>query len=98
MRVLRSLPRRSYVFGVFKLQRLLWDVRRDVAVAQRYLADTDAVLDEYGISGPGRLAMRTFDFKGLFDLGVNPYLLYFCAIQLGVDRTEYYARLRGEPH
>ena len=83
---------------MFELQRLLWEVRRDSALARRFLADADEVLDEYAISGPARSAMRTFDFKALFALGVNPYLLYFCAIQLGVDRADYYAQLRGELH
>jgi hypothetical protein len=83
---------------VFELQRLLWEVRRNAALARRYLTDADEVLDEYGIGEPARTAMRTLDFKALFELGVNPYLLYFCAIQLGVDRADYYAQLRGESH
>lgn len=81
---------------MYELQKLLWDVRRDLSLAERYRADPEAVLDEYRIVGDERTAMRTFDFKTLFDRGVNPYLLYFCALQLGVDRAEYYARLRGE--
>lgn len=81
---------------MYELQKLLWDVRRDLSLAERYRADPDAVLDEYRIQGEERAAMRSFDFKALFDRGVNPYLLYFCALQLGVDRAEYYARLRGE--
>lgn len=81
---------------MYELQKFLWDVRRDLSLAERYRADPEAVLDEYRIVGDERTAMRTFDFKTLFDRGVNPYLLYFCALQLGVDRAEYYARLRGE--
>ena len=79
---------------MFELQKLLWDVRKDQALAQRYQKDPDTVLDEYGVHGPERAEMRAFDFKALFDRGVNPYLLYFCALQLGVDRAEYYAQLR----
>lgn len=80
---------------MFELQKLLWDVRKDPALAQRYRREPDAVLDEYGIEGPNRTALRSFDFRTLFERGVNPYLLYFCALQLGVDRAEYYAQLRG---
>ena len=40
--------------------------------------------------------MQSMDFKWLYEQGINPYLLYFCAIQLEVDRAEYYARIRGE--
>lgn len=84
------------LLDVFELQRLLWEVRRDAGLAQRYLHDADEVLDEYGIQEPERTAMRAFDVKTLFELGVNPYLLYFCAIQLGVERADYYAQLRGD--
>ncbi len=84
------------MIGVYDLQKLLWDVRKDLDLAQRFRADPDTVLDEYGIAGTERTAMRSLDFKTLYDRGANPYLLYFCALQIGVDRTEYYARLRGE--
>lgn len=81
---------------VYSLHKLLWEIRRDPALKSRYLADPDAVLDEYGVTGELRAAMRAFDFKTLYERGVNPYLIYFCAIQLEVPRAEYYARIRGE--
>ena len=81
---------------MFDLQRLLWDIRKDGALAATFREDPDAVLDSYGIEGVEREAMRTLDFKTLYDRGANPYLLYFCALQIGVDRAEYYARIRGE--
>jgi hypothetical protein len=81
---------------MYALQKLLWDVRKDAALAQRFRAEPDTVLDEYGITGEERAAMRAMDVKTLYDRGANPYLLYFCALQIGVDRADYYARLRGE--
>ncbi|PZG08945.1 hypothetical protein [Nonomuraea aridisoli] len=81
---------------MYSLQKLLWDVRKDPALADRFRAAPDTVLDEYGIEGVERTAMAALDFKTLYDRGANPYLLYFCALQIGVDRAEYYARLRGE--
>ncbi|GLY70356.1 hypothetical protein [Amycolatopsis taiwanensis] len=81
---------------MYALQKLLWDVRKDPALAERFRAEADAVLDEYGIEGAERAAMRSLDFKTLYERGANPYLLYFCALQIGVDRADYYARLRGE--
>jgi len=81
---------------VYDLQKLLWDVRRDLALAERFRAEPDVVLDEYGIDGEERTAMRSLDFRTLYNRGANPYLLYFYALQIGVDRAEYYARLRGE--
>lgn len=81
---------------MYALHKLLFDIRRDAAVTSQYLEDPDAVLDQYGIQDEWRQYMRSLDFKALYERGINPYLLYFCAIQLQVDRAEYYARIRGE--
>lgn len=81
---------------MYNVQKLLWDVRHDPAVAQRFRGEPDALLDEYDIAGEQRTAMRLLDLKSLYDAGANPYLLYFCALQLGVPRQEYYERIRGE--
>ncbi len=81
---------------MFELQQMLWDIRKDIALAARFQKEPDAVLDGYGIEGVEREAMRRLDFKTLYERGANPYLLYFCALQIGVDRAEYYARIRGE--
>lgn len=81
---------------MYQLHKLLWDIRRDSAVKDRYMADPEAVLAEYAVSGDLRGHMRRLDFKAMYERGINPYLLYFCAIQLEVDRADYYAQLRGE--
>lgn len=81
---------------MYAIHSLLWDIRRDARVKDRYAADASAVLDEYGIDGDFRTYMETLDFKSMYEQGVNPYLLYFCAIQLEVDRADYYAQIRGE--
>ena len=84
------------VASVYGIHKLLWDIPREAGDQQRYLRDQDAVLDEYGIDGELRGYMKTLDFKSLYERGVNPYLLYFCAIQLEVSREDYYAQIRGE--
>ncbi len=81
---------------MYSLHKLLWDIRRNSSVRDAYMANGDQVLDSYGVSGTLRSMMQRLDFKGLYEAGVNPYLLYFCAIQLEIDRAEYYARIRGE--
>ena len=81
---------------MYELHQLLWDIRRHPEVKQRYQSSADAVLDEYGIHGDFRRWMEALDFKSLYEHGINPYLLYFCAIQLQVDRAAYYSQIRGE--
>jgi hypothetical protein len=81
---------------MYSLQKLLWDLRRDPDLAARYRQDPAAVVDAYGLSEGQREALLAGDFRTLYEAGVNPYLLYFCALQIGVDRAAYYANLRGQ--
>jgi hypothetical protein len=81
---------------MYAIHSLLWDIRRDPQVKAAYFADSGSVLDQYGIEGDFRVFMETLDFKSMYERGVNPYLLYFCAIQLEVDRADYYSQIRGE--
>lgn len=81
---------------MYSVHKLLWDIRRDGALKVRFLQDPDAVLEEYGLEGEWRRHMKALDFKAMYERGINPYLLYFCAIQLEVDRADYYAQIRGE--
>lgn len=81
---------------MYTLHKLLWDIRKDPELAVRFGESPDQVLDEYGLDGGARDAMRDLDFKKLHEIGANPYLIYFCAIQLKVDRADYYAQIRGE--
>lgn len=81
---------------MYGLHRLLWDLRRDPALAARFRHDPAAVADLYELSGEERTAVVNRDFRYLFHHGANPYLLYFCALQIGVSRDSYYAQLRGE--
>ncbi|AVV46098.1 hypothetical protein C6376_36760 [Streptomyces sp. P3] len=81
---------------MYSIHRLLWDIRRHPDVAARYRSSPDEVLDAYGITGEFRTWMKDLDFKSMYEHRVNPYLLYFCAIQLEVDRAAYYAQIRGE--
>jgi hypothetical protein len=84
----------AYDRGMYQVQRLLWDVRKDPEISSRFLADPERVLDDYGVHGQDRIDLQRRDFKSLYDRGTNPYLLYFWALQIGVDRADYYADLR----
>lgn len=81
---------------MYKLHKLLWDIRKDSALAQSFRRDPHPILEQYGVEGEARSAMLELDFKKLHKIGANPYLIYFCAIQLQVDRAAYYAQIREE--
>jgi len=79
----------------FELQRLLWDLRHDPDVVERMTSNRTATMSEYGLDDSERTAMQHGDFSTLLALGVNPLLLYFGALELGVSRDDYYAALRS---
>lgn len=55
--------------------RLIFALRRDLALLQRFLGDTEAVMAEYGLSAAEKAALRTEDIRALAALGVHPYFL-----------------------
>ncbi|TQO20035.1 aromatic-ring opening dioxygenase LigAB LigA subunit [Rhodoglobus vestalii] len=79
---------------MYSLHKLLWEIRKDPELAKRFRADPSVVLNEYGLEGDAREAMLTLDFKKLHEIGANPYLIYFCALQLQVGRESYYEQIR----
>ncbi|MBW8763273.1 MAG: hypothetical protein JF592_11910 [Microbacterium sp.] len=81
---------------MYNLHKLLWDIRKNPELARRFRTNPYPILDEYGLEGEAREAMLGLDFKKLHAIGANPYLIYFCALQLQVDREQYYAQIREE--
>ena len=63
--VIRTLPSNKMVF----------DVRRDMALVRRWKDDLEGLMAEYGLSEEERDAFRREDLKKMADLGVHPYFL-----------------------
>lgn len=81
---------------LYNVEKLLWQLRKDKSLAREFTEDPDRVLDRYELDAPHRAALKDGDFGWLLEAGTNPYLLYFFALQVGVDRADYYAAVRGE--
>lgn len=81
---------------MYRLHKFLWEVRRDSRLAERFRQDPRGTLDAYGVPEQEARALLQKDFKRFYQSGANPYILYFGALQMGVSRPEYYARVRGE--
>jgi hypothetical protein len=82
---------------MYALHKLLWELRRDPELARQFQEDPAGVLDQYELTEQEQAAIIGKDFRLLFDRGANPYLLYFCALQIGMTRDSYYAQLRDDP-
>jgi hypothetical protein len=63
--------------SAYQLNRLLYDVRLNAAVRQRFIADREAVIAEYGLSNAEAAAVRNLgDTPGLTRLGAHPILAF----------------------
>ena len=63
--VVRTLPANKMVF----------DVRRDMALVRRFKDDLEGLMAEYGLSDAEKDAFRGQDLKRMAALGVHPYFL-----------------------
>ena len=55
--------------------RLIFEVRRDVALFERFRQDLEGFMDSYGLGEEEKAAWRAVDLRKLAELGVHPYFL-----------------------
>jgi hypothetical protein len=55
--------------------RLIFEVRRDRALLERFAKDLDGLMADYGLSEVEKKALREIDLKKLSELGLHPYFL-----------------------
>jgi len=55
--------------------RLIFEVRRDARLRERFRGDLDVLMRDYGLSDEEMRALRAVDLKRLGELGVHPYFL-----------------------
>ena len=55
--------------------RMIFEIRRDLAKVQRFREDLEGCMAEYGLSEVERDAWRRLDIRKLGALGVHPYFL-----------------------
>lgn len=55
--------------------RLVFEVRRDRALRERFAADLDGLMREFGLSAEEQRALRECDIRRLGELGMHPYFL-----------------------
>lgn len=55
--------------------RLVFEVRRDAALRERFAKDLDGLMRDYGLSHEEQRALREIDIRRLGELGLHPYFL-----------------------
>lgn len=80
--------------SIFKLHRLLWQLRNDPAVADEARRDPEGFVRSHHLDAADADALMAQDFAALLQRGANPLLLYFGALEMGVARDDFYRRVR----
>ena len=55
--------------------RMIFDVRRDMALYQKFRQNPDAVMEQYKLSPAEKKAVKALDLLTLDEMGVHPYFL-----------------------
>lgn len=55
--------------------RMIFEVRRDAALRERFRTDLEGLMRDYGLSDAEKAALRAADLKRLGELGMHPYFL-----------------------
>jgi hypothetical protein len=88
---------RHYFFppaSAYPLNRLLFALKSDTAVRERYAADPEATMREHGLDDDARAALAAADRDRLVALGAHPYLVFMAQVRLSMarepERFEYF--------
>lgn len=80
--------------SLYQMQKFLFDINRDPAVQQRFLAERTQVLSVYDLTPEERDAVIAGDIGLLYVLGANGQLLMHYAALLGMEWSAYIAAMR----
>jgi protocatechuate 4,5-dioxygenase alpha chain len=66
----------------YQVDKVLWDVYRDKAIADAFARDPAVVLGHRDLTGEERTALAERDLRGLAVAGAHPFLIYNFALRL----------------
>ncbi|MGB0906846.1 MAG: aromatic ring-opening dioxygenase subunit LigA [Maricaulaceae bacterium] len=75
--------------SLYYVQKLLYNLNRDVSVQARFKGDIDGLLSEYTLSDEERMWLRDGEVGELYIHGVNGQILMHYAAFIGQEWDEY---------
>ena len=54
---------------------MVFDIRRDMALYERFRQNIEPVMDDYGLTDAEKEAFRSENIAGLAEMGMHPYYL-----------------------
>jgi len=80
--------------SLYYVQKILYDINRNVQVQQRYQDDVDSLLDDYKLTDEERRALKKPDIGLLYVLGVNGQILMHFAAFHQIAWDDYLQAMR----
>jgi len=65
----------SDVVRTLPANRMVFEVRRDMALVRRFKDDLEGLMAQYGLGEDEKEAFRAQDLKRMAELGIHPYFL-----------------------
>jgi len=80
--------------SLYYVQKVLYDINRDIRVQQQYNDDIDSLLDNYTLTDEERNALKKPDIGLLYVLGVNGQILMHFAAFHQIEWDDYLQSMR----
>ena len=80
--------------SLYQTQKLLYQLNKDVQMQQSFLADHEAILNDFKLTQEERDALANKDIGLLYILGVNGQILMHFAAMCGLAWPEYIQAMR----
>jgi hypothetical protein len=72
--------------AAYALNRFLFALKSDTAVRERYVADPESTMREYGLDEAAQAALLAADRDRLVALGAHPYLVFMAQVRISMTR------------
>ncbi len=80
----------------YQVDKFLRDANRDPALGRRWREGAAEAFEGYTLSVEERKALKAWQVRRLYDMGVNPLLLLLSSMAMGQSIRGYIATIRGE--
>ena len=81
--------------SLYHVQKLLYQLNRDLHTQQRYVDDFDALLADYRLTDEERNAIESGDIGLLYVMGVNGQILMHYSALIGQEWDEYIQAMKN---
>jgi hypothetical protein len=80
----------------YQVSKLLRDITRNTDLAKRCQSSIDSVFDDYQLDEQEKTALKNWQLRTLYEMGINPLLLLTSSMALGNDLRSYVTKINQQ--